>query len=69
MKLIKDKGNVIKAMKQEQGDSLKEFNSALIKFQDWNEFGKSPYVGVTSFWHRSGSHYDRGQEVSIDMDI
>ena len=56
-------------MKQEQGDSLKEFNSALIKFQDWNEFRKSPYVGVTSFWHRSGSHYDRGQEVSIDMDI
>ena len=51
MKLIKDKGNVIKAMKQEQGDSPKEFNSALIKFQDWNEFGKSPYVdvGVSSF--------------------
>ena len=36
MKLIKDKGNVLKAMKQERGDSLKEFNSALIKFQDWN---------------------------------
>ena len=34
-------------MKQEQGDSLKEFNSALIKFQDWNKFGKSPCVGVT----------------------
>ena len=47
MKLIKDKGNVLKAMKQERGDSLKEYNSALIKFQDWNEFGKSPYVGVT----------------------
>ena len=49
MKLIKDKGNLIKTVKQEQGDSPKEINSALIKFQDWNEFGKSPYVGVTSF--------------------